>query len=128
MRMNKRNYILLLLGCVAFVLGGFNYFHALEWLQLPTTLLWWCNGIVAVLFILGALIITAGQTPIHEKFAQRFLIMTTFHFFAIFAILITVWYTSKEHLRSFSLQFITLFILLLIVQSLLLMVLIRNKQ
>jgi len=118
--MNKKKYFINLSLYTLLVLAMFSFAHYINWVQLTTQLFWCINISIFTLFIGGGAIIAIGKKKIQENLAPRFLIMTTFHFLAIFALLIAVWYTSKQYLRAFSLQFISVFLSLMVIHSILL--------
>lgn len=63
---------------------------------------------------------TAGKYKNPDSFAQRFMLLTTFQLLAILSVIAAVWYVSEPHLKAFGLQFVSVFVLLMFVQSFLL--------
>lgn len=118
--MKKNNYFLYLTIAVAVVLTTFGLLHYLKIIQLPLKLFLLVNILIPVLFLLGALIITMGKYKSPDSFAQRFMLLTTFQLLTILSVIAGVWYVSKIHLKAFGLQFVSVFVLLMFVQSFLL--------
>jgi hypothetical protein len=74
-------------------------------------------GVVFAVFLLSALITSAGSAANAESNAQRFLLATTAQMLiALFFILIAK-YTAPDHFRTMSIHFLVLFFLFLGLQS-----------
>jgi len=127
--MNKQRYFLILSVFLFLILGAYSYLHQRGILPLPGHLFYLLICSIICLFIFGGLIMLRSKDAIlGEKFAQRFLIMTSFHFLAILSLLLLVWYRDKADLKAFSLQFLVIFVVMMIVQSVLLVGLIKEKK
>ncbi|MBC9812332.1 hypothetical protein H9Y05_07535 [Crocinitomicaceae bacterium CZZ-1] len=118
--MKKNSYFLYLMSAVSIVLVAYGLLHALHLIQLPMKLFLLVNIVIPVLFIGGAAIVTVGKKKNPESFAQRFMLMTTFQLLTILSIIAAIWYKANIHLKSFGLQFVSVFVVLMIFHSLLL--------
>lgn len=118
--MKKSNYFLYLISALLIVLVVYDLLHAFHLIQLPMKLFLLVNIVIPVLFIGGAAIITVGRKKNPESFAQRFMLMTTFQLLTILSIVAAIWYKANIHLKSFGLQFVSVFVILMIFHSLLL--------
>lgn len=118
--MKRSNYFLYLIITLVVVLSIFGLMHYLKLIQLPVKLFLLINILIPVLFLGGGMIMTLGKYRNTDSFAQRFMLLTTFQLLTILSVIAAVWYTAKLHLKSFGLQFVSVFVLLMIIQSLLL--------
>lgn len=118
--MKKSNYFLYLFSAVSIVLLVYGLMHAFHLIQLPMKLFILVNTVIPLLFVGGAAILTVGKKKNPESFAQRFMLMTTFQLLTILSIIAAIWYKANIHLKSFGLQFVSVFVILMIFHSLLL--------
>lgn len=118
--MKKNSYFLYLISAVSIVLVVYGLLHAFHLIQLPMKLFLLVNIVIPVLFIGGAAIVTVGKKKNPESFAQRFMLMTTFQLLTILSIIAAIWYKANIHLKAFGLQFVSVFVILMIFHSLLL--------
>lgn len=126
--MKKNNYFLYLIIAIIIVLTSFGLLHYLKIIQLPVKLFLLVNILIPVLFLGGAMIITVGKYKNPDSFAQRFMLLTTFQLLTILSVIAAVWYISKIHLKAFGLQFVSVFVLLMFIQSFLLVRLGRTEN
>lgn len=101
------------------VLLVYNGLHFFKIIQLPIKLFILVNILIPILFIGGAMIM-GGTNKDTDAFAQRFMILTTFQLLTNLFVIALIWSISKSSLKQFGLQFISLFIILMAIQSLLL--------
>lgn len=118
--MKKSNYFLYLTIAIIVVLTTFGLLHYAKIIQLPLKMFLLVNILIPVLFLGGAMIITIGKHKNPDSFAQRFMLLTTFQLLTILSVIAAVWYVSKIHLKAFGLQFVSVFVLLMFIQSFLL--------
>ncbi len=126
--MKKSNYFLYIIVAVIAALSVFGSMHSLKIIQLPMKLFLLINIVIPILFLGGGIIITAGKYKNPDSFAQRFMLLTTFQLLTILSVIAAVWYTAKLHLKAFGLQFVSVFVFLMIIQSLLLIRLGTDKK
>lgn len=120
MTMKKSSFFVSLIAAISIVLSIFGLLHYLKVLQLPMNLFLVFFLLIPFLFLVGGVIVTVGNYRTPDAFAQRFLLLTTFQFIAVLSILMAVWYKAFEHLKSFGFQFISVFLVLMLIQSVLL--------
>lgn len=116
--MKKSSYFFIILVALVFVLTIYSLLCYWNMIQLPQRLLNLVFILIPFLFIGGVFIVGNNKGP--EVFVQRFLMLTTFQFLATLAILLAVWYKMREQLKEFGIQFVVIFVVLLIIQSVLL--------
>lgn len=93
---------------------------ALGVLSLPTKIILVIVLVTVFQFMSAGMIATMGKMDQPESFAQRFLILTTFQLFVIMLILLTVRIAVAEHFKPFVAHYMSIFMVLMIVQSVLL--------
>lgn len=118
--MKKSNFFLYLIIAIAAVLAVFGLAHYFKIIQLPIKLFLIFFIVIPFLFLTGGVIATVGTYKTPDAFAQRFLLLTTFQFLAVLSILMAVWYKAGTFLKAFGFQFIAVFLLLMLIQSILL--------
>lgn len=101
------------------VLLVYNGLHLYKIIQLPINLFILVNILIPILFIGGAMIMR-GVNKDTDSFAQRFMILTTFQLLTNLFVIAIVWSVAKSSLKQFGLQFISIFIVLMMIQSVLL--------
>lgn len=124
--MKKSNFFLYLILAITIVLSVYGLLHYLKIIQLPMKLFLIVFIIIPFIFLTGGMIVALGKNKNPDSFAQRFLLLTTFQFLAVLSILMAVWYKAGIHLKPFGFQFISVFIILMMIQSILLIRLGRN--
>lgn len=75
------------------------------------------DAVVAILFIGGSLLIAPGLDKAPDSFVNRFLILTTFQMLAMMTILLAMVYVKLPNFRQIGFHTISIFVLLLMVQS-----------
>ena len=80
-----------------------------------------------VVFGLGAILIGPGLDKDPENFVNRFLILTTVQLLAAMSILAALAYLKMSDMRVVALQFISVFVILLAVQSFFLVKGVKNQ-
>jgi len=80
-----------------------------------------------VVFGLGAILIGPGLDKDPENFVNRFLILTTVQLLAAMSILAALAYLEMSDMRVVALQFISVFVILLAVQSFFLVKGVKNQ-
>lgn len=118
--MKSKKFITQLLTGIVSVLVVFGLLHYFKVLQLPFNLFLLIFVIVPLLFISGGILMATSFSKAPDVFVNRFMILTTFQFLFVLAILGAVWYKMNLHLKAFGFQFIAVFVALMIVQSVLL--------
>jgi hypothetical protein len=118
--MKKSNFFLYLIIGISLVLTVFGLLHYLKILQLPMNLFLIFFIVVPFLFLTGGVIATVGNYKTPDAFAQRFLLLTTFQFLMVLSILMAVWYKDFKYLKAFGFQFLSIFLVLMLIQSVLL--------
>lgn len=119
--MKSSRYVLMMIASIILVLGVFGLLHKIHVLELPMNLFLIFNILIPFIFLLGGVIIVSGFNKPPDIYVQRFMILTTFQFLAVLAIIGAVWYKSNHNLRAFGLQFVSVFVALMIIQSFLLL-------
>lgn len=76
--------------------------------------------VVFSLFALGTIVIAPGLDKAPDSFVNRFLILTTFQMLAMMSILLALVYVKTPNFQQVGFHTISIFVLLLIVQSILL--------
>jgi len=76
------------------------------------------DTIVFIVFALGALFIADGLKKNAETFVNRFLILTTFQMLAMMAVLLAMVYVKFPDFQTVGFHTISVFTILLIIQSL----------
>ncbi|MFA5574144.1 MAG: hypothetical protein WC994_03715 [Brumimicrobium sp.] len=71
-------------------------------------------------FIGAAFIATVGKIDKPESFSQRFLVLTTYQLFLIMIFLLAVFFGAKDHFKMFMIHYMSIFGVLMIIQSVLL--------
>lgn len=112
---------------VTIVLSLFSAFHAFKIILLPLPLFKLILILIPFIFFVGGLIINSGFNKEPDIFVGRFFLLTTFQLLAILSILVAVAYKMNGHLKAFGFQFISIFILLMFLQSFFI-VRINNKK
>ena len=84
--------------------------------------------IVLLLFIGGGKLIAGGFEKAPDVFVNKFLILTTFQLLAIMAILMAMIYVKLPDFRGVAFHTISLFVMLLAVQSILLIETLNRKK
>lgn len=125
--MTKSKYLTLLLVFLGVIMTAFGLLHYLHLLMLPMPLFQLIIFLVPFLAAVGIVIVVPGFSKPAEQFVMRFMILTTVQMLTVLSVIAAVWYTNKIHLKEFGLQFISAFIALLAVQSVLL-ILVNNKK
>jgi hypothetical protein len=82
--------------------------------------------ILFIMFGAGAMLIGPGLDKDPENFVNRFLILTTVQLLAAMSILAALAYVKMPDMRTVALQFISIFVILLAVQSFLLVKGVKN--
>lgn len=120
--MTKNNYFFSLIVAIGVVLCAFGLLHYLKFILLPMQLFVLINVAIPILFLAGTAIVTIGKHKGPESFVQRFFLLTTFQILAVLAVIAGVWYVavSNKDLMAFGLQFVSVFTVLMAVQSVLL--------
>lgn len=118
--MKSKKFITQLLIGIVSVLVVFGLLHFFKAIQLPFNLFLLIFIIVPLLFISGGILMATSFSKAPDVFVNRFMILTTFQFLFVLAILGAVWYKMNIHLKAFGFQFIAVFVSLMIVQSILL--------
>lgn len=118
--MKSKKFITQLLTGIVSVLVVYGLLHYFKVLQLPFNLFLLIFVIVPLLFISGGILMATSFSKAPDVFVNRFMILTTFQFLFVLAILGAVWYKMNLHLKAFGFQFIAVFVALMIVQSVLL--------
>lgn len=126
--MTKKNFLLYLSSATVLVLAVLDLFFFMGMNSLPLKLILIINVALLVQFVAGGLIVVAGKHSNPESFAQRFLLLTTFQLLSILAIILVVWYGSKTFLKPFLVQYVGLFAVLMIGQTLLLLRLSKSVE
>lgn len=72
------------------------------------------------IFLLGALIIAPGLNKSHESLILRFLVLTTVQLLTVFGIIAAIVFMKIDHARIIGIHFSSLFFILLIIQTILL--------
>lgn len=118
-----QQYLIGLLGIIG-VYTLLHYVGVLSLLQKHYFLIVTTLCVVAFLTILIAAPVV-GKSG--EQFVGRFLILTTTQMLSIMSVILAVWYADKVHLKAVGLQMVSLFIIVLALQSILL-IQSNNKQ
>lgn len=118
--MKSKAFITQLLIGIVCVLIVFGLLHQFKVIQLPYNLFLLIFVIVPLIFISGGILMATSFSKAPDVFVNRFMILTTFQFLFVLAILGAVWYKMNMHLKAFGFQFIAVFVALMIVQSILL--------
>ncbi len=118
--MKKSNYLVYITSATFIVLALLDIFYFFDKNSLPIKLIVLINSALLVQFIAGGLIIVIGKHNNPESFAQRFLLLTTFQLISILVIILVVWYGSKTFLKPFLVHYVSLFGILMVIQTLLL--------
>lgn len=126
--MTKKNFLVYLGSTTIFVLALLDLFYILDMNSLPLKLILIINVALLIQFVAGGLIVVAGKHENPESFTQRFLMLTTFQLLSILAIILVVWYGSKTFLKPFLIQYASLFAVLMIVQTFLLLGLSKSTE
>ena len=81
-----------------------------------------------LMFGAGAMLIGPGLDKDPENFVNRFLILTTVQLLAAMSILAALAYVKMTDMKTIALQFISLFVVLLVIQSFLLVKGVKNHN
>jgi 4-amino-4-deoxy-L-arabinose transferase-like glycosyltransferase len=117
--MTKNKYISLMVAAILICLLLFGALHYFKILSLPIKLFGLIYVVIPALF-LGSIYVVLGDKSKVEVFVQRFMILTTFQLLTNLFLIAAVWYVAKPYLKQFGLQLISVFILLMAIQSILL--------
>lgn len=126
--MSKKSFFLYLSIATLFVVLFFDFLYFFEVSRLPLALIVLINIALAIQFIAGGLIVVAGKQNNPESFSQRFLLLTTFQLFSVLTVILIIWYGSKDVLKPFLIQYVGLFAVLMIIQTLLLIRLSKSTE
>lgn len=124
--MNKKQTLyylglsLIVLG-VHFTLVNFGVLKVL----LKTTYI--VDGTIAVIIFLSALIIR-NKNPEKFNFTQRFILLTTFQFLSFLSLIAALKFSDVLHLQFWGLSVATIFLLILIIQSVLLLLTLNRNS
>lgn len=99
------------------VLSLYSALHGLKIISLSLPLFKIVLLLIPVVFLIGGVIIISGFNKEPDVFVGRFLLLTTFQLLAVLSIIVAVAYKLNGHLRAFGFQFISIFILLMLIQS-----------
>lgn len=106
--------------CLHLVLIGLEVFQV-DWSTMVKL-----DIIIAILFIAGGFIIAPGFMKEPDSFVNRFLILTTIQMLAMLAILAALAYVKIPDMRGIGFHSISVFVLLLMIQSTLLIRLVNK--
>lgn len=99
------------------VLGTLDLLHFLKVFSLPMKLFVLINSIIPFIFLIGAWIVTSGKTKEPHVQVNKFVLLTTFQFMTMLVIIAAVWYKFHFALKSFGLQIVGVYIVLMFFQS-----------
>ncbi|MCO5258641.1 MAG: hypothetical protein M9916_00675 [Crocinitomicaceae bacterium] len=117
--MTKNKYIQYISGSIITVLLIFGGLHAFHIVTLPIKLFVLIYCIIPILFLSSIYVVSGDQSKV-EVFVQRFMLLTTFQLLTNLFLIASVWYAAKPYLKQFGLQLVTVFVILMAIQSLLL--------
>ncbi len=99
------------------VISLFVGMHALKIIVLPIPLFKLVLILIPFIFLGGGIIVISGLNKAPDVMVNRFMLLTTFQLLAVLSILVAIAFKMHAHLRAFGFQFISIFILLMLMQS-----------
>lgn len=118
--MGEKKYFLYLLLSIILVFVIYGVLLSLGVLSAPARIVLIIVFVIVFQFMSAGVIVTAGKMDQPESFAQRFLILTTYQLFIIMLILLAVRFSAEEYFKLFLFHYMSIFMVLMIVQSVLL--------
>ena len=125
MTKNKR-YLFVFLPLVVFAICMHLALIGLEAFQVDWSTMLKLDVVISILFIAGAFIIAPGFVKDPDSFVNRFLVLTTLQMLAMLSLLAALVYVKVPDMRGIGFHSISIFIILLMIQSILLIRLVNK--
>lgn len=127
--MNKiKRYLSIFLPALFLITGSYYLFTVMGWVGLKDEVVMrLCMALLSI-FAIGSLIIVPGLKKDPERFAIHFLGLTTFQMLAAFGVIGFLAFQKIDQVKSIGLHFISIFCILLFIQSLLLIRINRSNS
>ncbi len=116
--MKSKKYLQYFMSGAIVVFGSHIILAYLEVFKVSFSATLKLDTIVFIVFALGALFIADGLKKNAETFVNRFLILTTFQMLAMMAVLLAMVYVKFPDFQTVGFHTISVFTILLIIQSL----------
>ncbi len=118
--MKSKKYLQYFLSGAIVIFGSHLIFSYLEVFKVDFLAILKLDLIVFIVFVFGAFFIAAGLNKNGETFVNRFLILTTFQMLAMMAVLLAMVYVKFPNFKIVGFHTISVFTILLTIQSILL--------
>lgn len=109
------------------VLGSLDLLHYLKVLSLPIKLFTLLNMVIPFVFMIGGAIVALSKNKEPHVQVNAFFLLTTFQFMTMLAIIAAVWFKFHFALKSFGLQLVSVYVILLFFQSWLILKSVNNN-
>jgi len=115
--MKSKKYLQYFMSGAIIIFGSHIILAYLEVFKVSFSATLKLDSIVFIVFALGALFIADGLKRNAETFVNRFLILTTFQMLAMMAVLLAMVYVKFPDFKTVGFHTISVFTILLIIQS-----------
>lgn len=123
-----KNYLSLYLP-ICFLISGMYYTSAsVGWVRIDLEIAMKLSLILLLVFSVGSAIIAPGLKKDHERFAIHFLALTTFQMLMAFGVVGFLAFQKIDNIKTVGFSFISFYITLLFIQSILLIILNRSNN
>ncbi len=123
-----KNYLLLFLPICILISGLYYTSASVGWMRIDIEIAMKLSLILLVVFSVGSAIIAPGLKKDHERFAIHFLALTTFQMLMAFGVVGYLAFQKIDNIKTVGLSFISFYITLLFIQSVLLIILNRANN
>ena len=122
-----KNYLSLFLPLCLLISGMYYSFASLGWIMIDLDVAMKLSFVLLLVFSVGTAIIAPGLKKDHENFAIHFLALTTFQMLMAFGVIGFLAFQKIDNIKTVGLSFISFYITLLFIQSILLISLNRSN-
>lgn len=124
---NSIKYSVVFFPMLILLVGGYFGMFQLEYIKLPSANIYLVMLSSLLIFSLGTVIIAPGLTKTAENFSARFLILTTLQMLSVLSVIAYLVYSEMFEAKKTGFHLLTLFVILLFIQSYLLIIFKKTK-